>query len=144
MSWDICEAGYTRVILQLFKEGAREFHFFAFLTSKSCYTSILHSNDPWKVLKWALAYSLSKWYTKIFFTFFHFGGKITWVKIGNSASVTISPYVFHSFFSLFPFLLSILGFPQNGKKWKHFFYIILKENWLMLILRPSRGYLSVK
>ena len=66
------------------------------------------------------------------------------VKNCDSASVTISLYVFHSFFSLFPFLLSILGFPQNGKKSKHFFYIILKENWLMLILRPSRGYLSVK
>ena len=54
--------------------GQANFIFFTFMTSKWRYTSILHSNGPWKVLKWALAYSLSKWYTKIFFTFFYFGG----------------------------------------------------------------------
>ena len=31
--------------------GPSEFYFFAFLTSKWRYTSILHSNGPWKVLK---------------------------------------------------------------------------------------------
>ena len=43
------------------KGGPSEFHFFAFLTSKCCHTSILHLiNDSWMVLKWALANSLSK------------------------------------------------------------------------------------
>ena len=56
---------------KLFCQANFLFLFFRILTSKLCYASILHSNSPWKVLKLAIACSLSKWY-RFFLTFFPF------------------------------------------------------------------------
>ena len=108
------------------KGGPSEFYFFAFLTSKSCYTSILHSNDLWKVLRgggqsefYFFAFMTSKWrYTSIL----HLNGP--WKVLKWALAYSLSKW-YTIFFTFFHFGRII---PKSKKKipksqnWKFCFY----------------------